>query len=45
MSKEDKIIIKNKESFALDEILDLVEKRRYKKKIERGDKNERDKSK
>ena len=42
---KDKIIIKNKESFSLDEILDLVEKRRDKKKIERGDKNERDNSK
>lgn len=37
----DKIIIKNKESFALDDILKEVEKRRDRRKIKKGEKNER----
>lgn len=39
--KEDKIVIKNKESFALDEILDKVEARRNKKKKKEYKNNER----
>lgn len=36
MSK-DKIIIKNKESFALDDILKEVEKRRDRRKLKKGE--------
>lgn len=40
---KNKIIIKNKESFALDDILKEVEKRRERRKLKKGDKNGKDK--
>ena len=38
MSK-DKIVIKNRESFALDDILKEVEKRKERRRIKKGDNN------
>ena len=42
MSK-DKIHIKNRESFALDDILKEVEKRKERRKLKKGDKNDKHK--
>ena len=40
---KNKIIIKNKESFALDDILKEVEKRKERRKLKKGEKNGKDK--